>query len=526
MAIDLFEKFGSLLKAEENAMWIQLQNLAQIPEVYICPLNLFDKKNEQLVYVYIVDKQAVFLLLDRNKTAIDELADEDSFTGDNNDEPLYFTSNSHRVSPVYYLWKIMELYKRWQVKEGVEMASIQGVMLTNANIINVDDVKDVWERVNIHVQHCLEHLPYKLLCSNSIPNSVQSFLDTYEQVTMPNPKDYYKALKASDRAKTITWDNLIDNEDPDFVEITYSNGEVIRNKKIPAATLLSPLPNPMEKLDKLIGLESVKNHLKKLTALAEYRKKMAQHVPPGNILPMNLHAVFLGNVGVGKSTVAQLYSSLLHERGFLSKGHTLLCSRATFVGRYFGDEELNVRKILKVAAGGTVVIDEAYTLCTPNERDPSHHVLELFLEALADEKRRDLCVILCGYDKPLQRLINSNPGLASRFPNVFCFQDFSSEQLCEIGWKRMVDNNYRFTNEGWKCFMTRIEKMYKYRTENFGNARDVANLCEQVILQHAVRCMEEEVEDIDLLLEITESDVNSTSVDKKFVQPERKIGFR
>ena len=190
--------------------------------------------------------------------------------------------------------------------------------------------------------------------------------------------------------------------------------------------------------------------------------------------------------------------------------------------------EKNVRKVLKAATGGSVVIDEAYTLCTFDERDPAHRILEQFLEALADEKRRDLCVILCGYEKPMTRLISSNPGLASRFSNVFLFQDFSLDELHEIAWRRMVeDNSYTFTDEGWRCFMTRIERMYKYRTENFGNAREVANLCEQVILQHAVRCVEEKVEDPKRLFEITASDVNSiSSVDKSLVQPERKIGFR
>lgn len=382
------------------------------------------------------------------------------------------------------------------------------------------------------MKHDLAHLPYRLPCNYSAPNALQRFLASYKQIEMPNPKDYYKALTSNVGNKnkvetTITWDDLIDSEDPDFVEITYANGEVFRNKKFPAATLLPPLSNPMEKLNGLIGLESVKNHLKKLTALAEYRKKMALHFPDTVLSPMNLHGLFLGNVGVGKSSVAQLYSSLLYERGFLRTGHTLLCGRQTFVGRYYGDEEKNVRKVLKAATGGTIVIDEAYTLCTFDERDPANRILEQFLEALADEKRRDLCVILCGYEKPMKRLISSNPGLASRFPNVFLFQDFSLDELYEIAWRRMVeDNSYMFTDEGWRCFMIRIERMYKYRTENFGNAREVANLCEQVILQHAVRCVEENVED-SKLLEITASDVNGiSSVDKRLVQPERKIGFR
>lgn len=528
MAMDLFEKFDTLLEMGENEMWNQLQDLAQMPDVYACALSPFGQKDKPLVYVYMLDKQAVFLLLDRNSVVTDELADEDSFTGE--DEPLYFSASSHRVSPIFQLWRVIELYNRWQTKEEVEMFAIRGVMFTNSYIINMEDMQDYWGHLKIQVRHHLKCLPYRLPCNYSAPNALHRFLAfCKQQVEMLKPQEYYQALtmNVEDRAEIITWDDLIDSEDPDFVEITYANGEVFRNKKIPAAALLSPLPNPMEKLDCLIGLHSVKNHLKQLAAWTQYRKKMALHFPDIVLPPMNQHALFVGNVGVGKTTVAQLYSSLLHELGLLSKGHTLLCSRPTFVGKYYGDEEKNVRKILKAGTGGTIVIDEAYTLCTPDERDPAHRVVELFLESLADEMQRDLCVVLCGYERPMQRLIDSNPGLASRFPNVFLFQDFSLDELSEIAWRRMVkDNNYTFTDEGWSCFLSRIERMYKYRTENFGNARDVANLCEQVLLQHAVRCMEEKVEDPKSLFEITASDVNGISVDKKSVLPQRKVGFR
>lgn len=531
--MDLFNEFNNVIvNAKEVDMWKWLQNLAEAPEVYACALNSFDKKDEQQAYVYMVDKQAVFLLLDHNQ-AREELADEEEFVTGEGNEPLYFTSTSHRLSPVFNLWKIMKLYERWQATEteGDETVSVRGMLFTDAHIINACDMQDIWTRIQINVRHKLKHLPYKLLHDNwPVPDCIQCFLDSYEQVEMPTPEDYYKTLattnpEVSDKTETITWDDLIDDEDPDFVETVYANGEVIRSKKLPVATLLPPLPDPTSKLNKLIGLNSIKSHIEKLASLAEYSKKMSQYFPNA-VHPINLHALFLGNVGVGKSTVAQLYSSLLYERGFLSRGHTILCSRSSFVGKFYGDEEKNVRKILKAAVGGTVVIDEAYTLCTADDRDPSHRVLELFLEALADETQRNFCLILCGYEKPMQQLINTNPGLASRFPNVFSFPDFSLDELYKISWDRMTYyNNYKFTDEGWKCFMLRIRQMYEYRTENFGNAREVANLCEQLILQHAVRCIEENVEDISQMLEITASDVNNISI-VKFQSERKKIGFR
>lgn len=528
--MDLFKEFYSLMETKERDMWKRLQDLAQKPEVHTCSLKPFDE-NDERVYLYMLNKQMVFLLLDRNQTDnLDELADEHDL-GEKNECPLYFTSSTQRVSPVFFLWRVMEFYKRWQHAAEEGDVSIQGVVFTNSYILNADDMKDIWKSINIHVLHRLKQLPYRLPCNGLEPDFIRCFFNSYKQRKMPTPLDYYKTLAAmnteeSNEAETITWDNLIDNEDTDFVETTYVNGEVIRSKKLPVATLLPPVPNPKEMLAQLSGLDIIKSHIQKLTALASYYQKVSSVFPGKGLPPMNMHALFLGNVGVGKSSVAAIYSAILHELGLLSRGHTILCSRASFVGKYYGSEEQNVRKILKVAAGGTLVIDEAYTLCPSDERDPSHRVMGLMLEALADEKRRDLCVILCGYEKPMRQLINSNPGLASRFPNVFSFQDFSLDQLWEIGWNRMTKNNYVFTNDGWKAFMVRVERIYKYRSANFGNAREIANLCEKVVLQHAVRCMEEQVEDPMRLLEITASDVENISKDRESVQLEKKIGFR
>lgn len=159
--MDLFNEFNNVIvNAKEVDMWKWLQNLAEATEVYACVLNSFDKKDEQQAYVYMVDKQAVFLLLDHNQ-AREELADEEEFVTGEGNEPLYFTSTSHRLSPVFNLWKIMKLYERWQATETEEdeTVSVRGMLFTDAHIINACDMQDIWTRIHINVRHKLKHLP-------------------------------------------------------------------------------------------------------------------------------------------------------------------------------------------------------------------------------------------------------------------------------------------------------------------------------------------------------------------------------
>ena len=147
---------------------------------------------------------------------------------------------------------------------------------------------------------------------------------------------------------------------------------------------------------------------------------------------VSLHSLFLGRPGTGKTTICKIYGSLLRQAGALSKGHVIICDRSTFIGTLWGDEERSTRQVIDMAKGGVLMIDEAYLLNSSNPHDPGKMVIPLLMNILADESQRDIAVVLCGYKGPMQKLIDLNPGLQSRFPNKFEFPDFTIDELLEI----------------------------------------------------------------------------------------------
>lgn len=133
---------------------------------------------------------------------------------------------------------------------------------------------------------------------------------------------------------------------------------------------------------------------------------------------------------------------------------------------------------------------EAYTLNGKHENDPGKIVIQLLLNILADESKRDIVIVLCGYKEPMEALLNANPGLQSRFPNKFVFDDFTIDELLEITLRRVRDYEYEFTPQAWIQYKKIVSKAYNQReSETWGNARFVANQLERIYIQHATRCV-------------------------------------
>ena len=214
----------------------------------------------------------------------------------------------------------------------------------------------------------------------------------------------------------------------------------------------------------------------------------------------------MGNPGTGKTSVAVLYASLLHKAGVLSGGNVIIANRGSFLGRWVGTEEKNVNMVLEMGKGNLIMIDEAHTLAGANPNDFSRNVLPMFMTALADENNRDFAVVLCGYEKEMDKLMNTDPGLASRFPNKFVFEDFLPGQLYAIGCGRIKDNGYHLENDAAEKLEKLLLAMYGNRTDGWANAREIATVCEKILIAHADRCVKKRVRGEGLLV-ITEDDI-------------------
>ena len=327
-------------------------------------------------------------------------------------------------------------------------------------------------------------------------------------------------------------DTACDDDDDEFMEESLDDvyggahnpfGNIEQNQKhVVKVQILRPIANPREELDKLVGCDDIKRRMDELVALTRYNQMLRQQFPHGKQHEVSLHSVFLGRPGTGKTTVCKIFGSLLHQAGALSQGHVVVCDRGTFIGTLWGDEERSMKQVVKIARGGVLMIDEAYLLNGKNDNDPGHLVIQLLMDILADESQRDIAVVLCGYREPMQKLLNMNPGLQSRFPNKFEFTDFTIDELLEITQRRIKDYDYSFTRAAWKKYRNMLAQAYQVRDpETWGNARFISNQLERIYIQHASRCVRQQPAGKSGLLTLTPDDIVPIEVPRQ----RTKMGF-
>ena len=336
--------------------------------------------------------------------------------------------------------------------------------------------------MNIHVVDNLTNLRHRVIATNE--NNNQQARDIIESIAIRSFR-----LEAPEIVET---DAPFDESVHKIEDFSIPDGYIEQNQNVTVCVeILPPISNPQRELDKLVGCTEIKKRIAELIALTKYNKLTRELFPNSKQHEVSLHSVFYGKPGTGKTTVCKIYGSLLRQAGALSKGHVVICDRGTFIGTHWGDEERSMRQVLEKAQGGVLMIDEAYTLNGKHEKDPGRIVIQLLLNILADESQRDIAIVLCGYKEPMESLLNSNPGLQSRFPNKFVFPEFTIDELLDITLRRVREYEYEFTPQAWIQYKKIVTKAYNQRdAESWGNARFVANQLERIYIQHATRCVQ------------------------------------
>lgn len=236
----------------------------------------------------------------------------------------------------------------------------------------------------------------------------------------------------------------------------------------------------LAQLDALVGMQAVKEQVRKRmqsVSVASMAKEAGAARKGGH---GSLHMLFTGNPGTGKTTVARMIGKIYHHLGILPRGKNVVeCTRSELVGQYQGHTAKLVQSKFQEAAGGVLFIDEAYALCRGDNDSFGHEAVDEIIAQMENNKD-SMLVILAGYKKEMEEFLDSNPGFRSRIPesNYIEFTDYTVEEMVEI-FKGMVNANRMVLEPDTEALIRNMVEV-KSKTPNFGNARGVRNLFEEV----------------------------------------------
>ncbi|MFW6169245.1 MAG: AAA family ATPase [Planctomycetota bacterium] len=270
------------------------------------------------------------------------------------------------------------------------------------------------------------------------------------------------------------------------------------------------LEQVLDDLTQLVGLEQIKQEINTLTNYL----KLQQHRRAAG-LPrhqLSLHMVFKGNPGTGKTTVARIVGRIFKALGLLRKGHLIETDRSGLVAEYAGQTATKTNKKIDEAMDGILFIDEAYSLVSTGREDAyGLEAVQALVKRMEDDRDR-LVVILAGYPEPMQSLLESNPGLSSRFNTQMMFPDYNPVDLGRIYHRMCEANHYVVEPPARAKLLFGFDWLYGHRDEHFGNGRLVRNTFENSVRQLANRIVDVAPITRDLLTRLTSDDIHMKKV--------------
>ena len=387
--------------------------------------------------------------------------DENYYIGDYDD-----STEKKRKSDYDYRWsKIMRFYDDYPQKLFILCGTsdiIQGRVKTNARmyyrffkhriLINNMTVDEVYEKT-------LEKIDYGIgKYTIDFKYKLKEYINTvYPKADLKNTDfvdDLYKWMIALSFINSCGCEYLSENSIPYYHKT--ESFEAID-----------------QEFQGLVGMEKVKEVFQDIGLLCQNMPKDMKDQP-------YLHMVFRGNPGTGKTTVAHFLARLLSSMRVIKKNHVEVVMTADLMGQYTGQTGPKVKRALKRAEGGILMIDEAYLLNpdTGNEKDTfREECIGTLIKAM--ENHSDPLIIFAGYPEEMDKLLKSNPGFSSRIGYDIEFEDYNNDQLADI-FKSMCDKaGYEYDDNTVEAVHRKITAL-RYE-DNFGNARTVENVFTQAV---------------------------------------------
>lgn len=137
-------------------------------------------KNNLIDFIGVSDKQLCLCLLDKEPG--DWLADEERF---NDEEPLWFSESSHRISPVRKIDLARRTLTEKLADSDLSFDVKAYVVVQIGNIINAEDMFETWEEMDISVTRI----------DRGTPKELKLFSKTLEEAGNPIDKEKFEKIK-------------------------------------------------------------------------------------------------------------------------------------------------------------------------------------------------------------------------------------------------------------------------------------------------------------------------------------------
>lgn len=301
-------------------------------------------------------------------------------------------------------------------------------------------------------------------------------------------------------------DIVEDNKKSDSLnDISDSNSSSIIEEK--------PLADLLNELDSLIGLDKIKKEIRDYIDYVSYLQICAKKGIADED-EIKLHSVFTGNPGTGKTTVVKLLGQIFKAMGLLTKGHVLTVESSDLVSGFVRQTGKNTKETIEKARGGILFIDEAYMLYKEEaSNDFGPEAIAALITEMSDGPG-DIAIMVAGYPREMEKFINSNPGLKSRFKNHYHFKDYTPDELVKIAKYSAKKKEIILTENALVKLKKIATEAYRNRDKTFGNARFIISVIDEAKMNLGIRLIRNNnIETLtkELLTTVLEDDIEDVS---------------